>query len=273
LRLGPKEGLKETALQRFRLGDAAPVVLPVTDRNTLISSSANELQADQALYQSLIGTLMWVAKGTRPDISYAVGQLSQHCSQPTVRHWNAGLRVLRYLKGTLDYRLQYGPAVDTPTGLQGYCDADYAGDSTDRHSTTGYLYLLYGGLVSWSTQKQRCTALSTTESEYIALAECSKQGQWLRGLLRELQRSQYLPEGLAVPIYSDNQACIAVAKDPVAHSRTKHIDVRYHYIRELISFGKTTVQYCPTEDMLADVLTKPLPITAFKRCLQGLLAL
>ncbi len=219
---------------------------------------------------------MWAAKGTRPDISYAVGQLSQHCNQPTMRHWNAGLRVLRYLKGTINHRLCYGPIRtkgEVSLGLQGYCDADYAGDSRDRHSVTGHLYLLYGGLVSWSTQKQRCTALSTTESEYIALAECSKQGQWLRGLLRELQRPQYLPEGLAVPIYSDNQACIALAKDPIAHGRTKHIDVRYHYIRELVSFRKAAVEYCPTESMLADILTKPLPATAFKRCLQAIMSL
>jgi len=273
-------------VQRFRLQDAKPVNLPVSDRNTLIRGLPEEPQADQALYQCAIGSLMWMSKGTRPDIAYAVGQLSQHCNEPTVRHWNAVLRVLRYLKGTAGYSVQYGAdgpddeargpdRAKGPDGhkLQGYSDADYAGDIVDRHSVTGHLYLLNGGPVTWNSTKQRCVATSTTESEYIALSDASKQGQWIRALLKELQRSQYLDDTLAVPIFSDNQGCIALARDPVAHSRTKHIDVRYHYIRQLVTYGKTTVEYIPTEEMVADILTKPLALTAFRRCIQRLLAL
>jgi hypothetical protein len=105
----------------------------------------------------------------------------------------------------------------------------------------------------------------------MALSEACKQGYWIRALLGELNRYQYLPESRATPIFSDNQSCIALAKDPIAYSRTKHIDVRYHYIHELVSFSKTTVDYIPTEDMKADILTKPLPFVAFKRCIRGLL--
>jgi hypothetical protein len=259
------------AIERFRLEEAKPVTLPVSDRNSLVSGLPNKPQADQALYQSAIGALMWVARGTRPDILYAVGQLSQHCNEPTIRHWNSVLRVFRYLKGTINYSVEYKGTGNSR--LQGYCDADYAGDIRDRHSVSGHLYMLNGGPITWTSTKQRCVSTSTTESEYIALSEASKQGQWLRALLRELQRSQYLGDSLETPIFSDNQGCIALAKDPVAHSRTKHIDVRYHYIRELVAFGKTSVEYCPTEDMLADILTKPLPNTAYRRCIQGLLAL
>jgi hypothetical protein len=116
-------------------------------------------------------------------------------------------------------------------------------------------------------------SLSTIEAEYIALSEASKQGQWLRALIREIDRSQYLGSHLEVPILSDNEGCIALAKDPIAHNRTKHIEVRYHYIRDLIAYSKATVAYCSTENMLADVLTKPLPLAAFKRCIQGLMSL
>jgi hypothetical protein len=267
-------------ISRFRLQEAAPVTLPVGDRNTLIRGRPDELQADQALYQSAIGALTWITKSSRPDIAYAVGQLSQHCIDPKIRHWNAVLRVLRYLKGTAGYRISYGPkgpnsgttgAVDWK--LQGYSDADYAGDTTDRHSVSGQLWCLNRGPITWNSTKQRSVALSTTESEYIALSEACKQGQWLRALLRELQRPQYLNDTLATPIFSDNQACIALAKDPVAHSRTKHIDVRYHYIRQLITYGKATVAYLPTGGMIADMLTKPLPITAYRRCIKELIAL
>ena len=116
-------------------------------------------------------------------------------------------------------------------------------------------------------------ATSTTHSEYIALSEACKQGEWLRALLRELQRTELLGENLVTPIFSDNQACIALAKDPVAHSRTKHIDVRYHYIRELVVEGKTTIDYCPTIDITADILTKPLALQGFQRCRAKLLTL
>jgi len=175
------------------------------------------------------------------------------------------------LKGTLNDSITYGQ--ESPYGykLQGFSDADYAGDPTDRHSVSGHLFLLNGGPVTWNSVKQRCVATSTTQSEYIALAEASKQGQWIRALLKELQRTDFLGRSLEVPIYSDNQAAIALSKDPVNHSRTKHIDVRYHYIRQLVASGLTTVDYIPSRDMLADILTKPLGSTAFKHCKSYLL--
>jgi len=265
LRINQEQYIRAT-IEKFRLSEAKATQLPVTDRNSLYKANTDEPLADQRLYQEAIGCLTWITKGTRLDIGYAVGQLSQHCSEPTVRHWNAVLRVLRYLKGTTDYAITYGKSV----GLQGYCDADYAGDITDRHSTTGHLFTLNGGPVTWSSTKQRCIATSTTESEYIALAEAGKQGYWLRGLLKELQRTRYLSNKLATPIFSDNQACIAIAQDPASHRRTKHIDVRYHYIRELIAYGKATVDYIPTEAMVADILTKALGNIAYKRCLEAL---
>jgi hypothetical protein len=258
------------------MGDAKPMSLPVSDQNALVRGHSGEPQADQNLYQQGIGGLTWVAKGTQIDIAYVVGQLSQYCTQPTIRHWNTVRRILRYLQGTRDYVLVYGQDAQglevCEARLLGYSDADYAGDAKDRHSTTGHLFLLNKGPISWTLVKQRCMATSTTESEYIALAEAGKQSQWLWALLRELQCEELLGDSLAVPLLSDNQPCITIAQDPTSHNRTKHIDVRYHYIRQLAVYGKVTIDYIPTESMLADILTKPLAVTAFKRCIQGLIA-
>ena len=260
-------------LERYKLGDAKPIKLPISDRNALIPGIENEIQADQAEYQSAIGSLIWIAKGTRFDIAYVVSQLSQYCNNPTIKHWNAIQRVLRYLGGTTNYSIEYIDRGPNGAKLQGYSDADYAGDLVDRRSVTGHIFLLNSGAITWNSTKQRSISTSTTESEYIALSEASKQAQWLRALLRELQRTQYLSKSLSVPIYSDNQACITLSKDPISHKRTKHIDIRYHYIRELVTYGKVTVDYLPTEEMVADILTKPLPFSAFQRCLQGILSL
>ena len=226
---------------------------------------------------------MWIANSTRPDISYAVGQLSQHCNKLTTRHWNSVLQVLRYLSGTREHKLRmggecednknHGTQKDYGPRLHGFCDADYAGDQVDKRSVTGHIFLLNRGPVSWSSTKQRCVATSTTEAEYIALSEASKHGQWLRTLLKELNRLELLEDNQAVPMHSDNQACITISQDPTGHRRTKHIDIRYHYIRELIAYGKATVAYLATQDMIADVLTKPLPAKLFDHCIRSLLVM
>ena len=256
-------------IERFGLSGANPCPSPAADRNALEKGAGDEPEADQRLYQEAIGCLNWVTLGTRFDAAYVSGQLSQHCSAPTIRNWNGVLHLMRYLMGTRDLRLTFGGTGGSSLNLQGFCDADYAGDRITRRSVTGHLFLLNGGLVSWASVKQRCVATSTAEAEYIALAEASKQGQWLRSLLKELRRHKLLGKGEAVPIFSDNQACIAIAENPIAHRRTKHIDVRYHYIRQLVSFGKTTISYIPTKDMKADILTKPLPLPAFRACIGG----
>jgi hypothetical protein len=261
----------KSVLEKFGLQEASPITLPAQDRNALGKALPGEISADQALYQSGIGSLGWISRCSRYDITYMTNQLASYCNEPTIRHWNAAVRILRYLKGSLDYRLRLGHDGTYGLRLQGFCDADYAGDIDTRTSCSGGIWLLGGGPVVWISTKQRSVALSTGESEYISAAEAAKIGQWLRGLLRELQRPAYLGKHLEVPIYSDNTACIALTRDPIAHARTKHIEVRYHYIRQLVAHGKTTLAYLPTADMLADILTKPLPIIAFRRCIQGYL--
>ena len=276
--IGQASYIDET-LEKFGLEKAKPALLPVSDRNTLIAPSPNETPADQSLFQQIIGRLMWIANSTRFDISYATGQLAQHTNAPAMRHWNSALQILRYLSGSKNLKVKLG-GVNGPTTishrqyghtLHGFCDADYAGDHNDRRSVTGHIYLLNGGPVSWSSSKQKCVATSTTEAEYIALAEASKQGQWLRALLKDLAELQLLDHGQIVPMHSDNQAAIALSQDPTGHKKTKHIDVRYHYIRDLVAYKKATVTYLSSNDMIADILTKPLPATAFMRCIGDLL--
>lgn len=258
-------------IKRFGQEDSQPIGLPATDRNGTARTEVGEAQADQVKYQQLIGCLIWISKGTRPDIAWIAGQLSQHNNNPSTRHWNCAIRVLRYLKGTSDVKLMYG--IGTQNNLQGYCDSDYAGDTETRKSTLGHLYMLNSGPITWNSEKQRCVAMSTTEAEYISLAEASKQGQWIRGLMKELCHTNLLETNLAVPIYSDNQACIALSQDLISHKRTKHIDVRHHYIRQLVTYGKAAVSYISTKDMIADILTKPLPKPAFEKCRDQLVQL
>jgi hypothetical protein len=269
-----QEGYVDEIIKRFRLEQATPYSIPATiDRAALVKGSDSEPEADQHLYQQGVGSLAWLAICTRPDIAYAWGQLSQSCSKPTIRNWNGVLHVLRYVKKTRSLRLVFGGVGGSMAPyLQGYSDSDYAGDHIDRHLVSGHIFMLNMGPISWTSAKQRCVATSTTEAEYIALCEASKQGQWLRTLLQEIGREKLLGgRGDRVQIFGDNQASLAIASDPMSHRRTKHIDVRYHYVRQLIAFGKMEVEYVPTADMPADVLTKPLPLPAFTRCIQGYL--
>jgi len=173
--------------------------------------------------------------------------------------------VLRYLKGTRKLGVSYS-GQNVGQKLEGFVDSDYAGDVTDRKSTYGSVFMLCGGPVTWTSKKQASVSTSTTEAEYVALCQGSKEAIWLRQLLREIGFSQFLGDSLGVQMYSDNQSCIALAENPEGHSRSKHIDVQYHYSRQLIEYGKILLDYCPTKDMLADVLTKPLGSHAFKEC-------
>jgi hypothetical protein len=142
--------------------------------------------------------------------------------------------------------------------LMGYSDSDYAGDVTDRKSTMGYIYLLYGAAVTWAARKQQLISTSTTEAEYVGLCNAAKEAVWLRNLLENLGRMQYAGGEHAMRIYSDNQSALRLTANPEFYARSKHIDVQYHYVRELKEGGVIDVRYIPTEEMAADCLTKPL---------------
>jgi hypothetical protein len=148
--------------------------------------------------------------------------------------------------------------------MVGYSDADYAGDSATRHSHSGYVFCINGAAVSWKSQRQPVVALSTTESEYISLCKGVQEAVWLKWLLTEMGQN-----GLGgVPMFVDNQSAIALAQNACLHGRTKHIDVRWHFIREMVESGEVVLRWCPTQEQAADILTKPLPEDRHKTCMQ-----
>ena len=203
---------------------------------------------------SLVGSLLYAAVVTRPDIAFAVQRLGRHLQASGPEHWRAAKRVLRYLKGTRQLGIQYRGAGAGEPQLQGYCDADWGGDVETRRSTTGYVFQLAGGSVSWTRRLQRTVAWSSTEAEYMAVCAAVHEVTYLRRLLGGLGYPQMQP----VTIYEDNQSCIALSVNPMQHQRTKHIDIRYHFTRERVEAGEVELVYISTNDQLADLLTKGL---------------
>ena len=226
--------------------------------STKLTKEGEPLDQETYGYSSIIGSLMYLSVCTRPDISQAVGVLARYMAQPTTMHWQAAKGVLRYLAGTADYGITFG---GTKTGLEAYTDADYAGDIDTRRSTTGYVYILNGGAISWSSRLQQTVAASTTEAEYMASAFAIKEGLWLRKLFNDLKLGINV-----IDINADNQSAIKLLKNPVFSMRSKHIDVIYHFARERVNRGEVRFSYVRTESMVADALTKPLPASKFQYC-------
>jgi hypothetical protein len=257
----------DTIIERFHLEDAKHVASPMetgvvlSDANSPSTHAQTEAMRNVP-YQRAIGSLMYAATSTRPDIAFAVAILSQFMRNPGVVHWDAVKRVLRYLKGSADYGITLG---GSDTGLEAYADADWA-SQTHRHSMTGYIAILDGGPVAWSSRKQPIIALSTAEAEYIALTTVGREIMYLQLLLEELYQTTPIP----TPLYCDNQAAIALATNNKFHSRTKHIDLRYHFVRFHVQHGTFTLVYCPTDDNVADALTKALPRPRLER-LRGMM--
>ena len=245
-------------LERFDMSDCKPRSTPSEQK--LECNDDHEIEIDPRMYREVVGSLIYAMTCTRPDICWIVTKLSQYLSKPSNVHWVAAKHVLRYLKGTQDYKLCYRKC-EGNLSLIGYSDADWASSLDDRRSTTGYCFSLTecGPLISWKSRKQPTVALSTCEAEYIALAATIQEGLYLIQLLNEMDKGcQY---GFA-KIFEDNQGTIALSKNPVNRQRSKHIDIRYHFIRTELNNGRVVVVYCPTEDMIADIMTKPA--TKFK---------
>ena len=245
-------------IEKYGLSEAKTVPTPADPSSKLKKDDGTSKDVDPNEYQSMVGSLLYAAIATRPDIAQAVGVVSKFNSKPSQAHLTAVKRILRYLKGTTDLALKYQRSENCR--LIGYLDADWAGDQDDRHSTTGNLLVMAGGPISWLSKKQAVVALSTSEAEYVALSAATQEAVWLRRLLTSLKA---IPNGPTV-LMEDNQGAIAIAKNPIAHARTKHIDIRYHYIRETVQEGFVELHYCPTEKMIADILTKPLPRGRFE---------
>ena len=249
----------QTILQKFGMENAKTVSTPVDSSTKLLKATEKCEMTDPVLYQSAVGSLLYLSSWTRPDITYAVSNVSRFCKNPTKQHWTAVKRILRYLKGTPNHGLLY--TKNDPKNCVGYSDADWAGDVNDRKSTSGYLFKMSGAPVSWKSKKQSCVALSTAEAEYMALSSAAQEATWIRQLTKDLQNGPTRP----TVIHEDNQSAICMAKNPQFHGRTKHIEIKYHFIREKVHDGIIELKYCKTNDMIADILTKGLSFEKFAR--------
>ena len=252
----------EKILVKFQMTDCHPKAIPC-DMNILkagINNDSKEL-SDPKLYREIVGNLIYLMTGTRPDICYVVTILSKFMSKPTYEHLNLCKYALKYLKGTVNYKLTFVKSNESLKVI-GYCDSDWGG-SLDRRSISGYCYKLSdnGSLISWKSKQQRTVALSTCEAEYMALTYAVQEGIFLRQLLSDMTGSTQLS---AANIFVDNQGAIELAKNPVYHQRSKHIDIRYHYLRTEIKSGKIILHYIPSNENIADIFTKPVSRSRFQ---------
>ncbi len=245
-------------LEKFRMDSCKAVSTPMEPGTHYQKRSEDEPQFEKQLYQQAIGCLTYAATSTRPDICAAIGVLSQYMSDPSESHWCGVKRLLRYLKGTQNYGLLFSSG---DTALVGFSDADWAGDLDTRRSTSGYVFKVGDATVSWCSKKQQTVAKSTTEAEYVALGMAVQETVWLRRLLSDIGRS----ESLATIIYEDNNGAIDLSRNAKHHTRTKHIDISHHFTREKVQSGEVSVVYCPTDEMIADVMTKGLARVKFQR--------
>ena len=249
----------ERILRDYDMDQAVPVSTPIDGYTSLAPSQPEETRACQQDYQKRIGSLMYLMTCTRPDLAFAVSKLSQFCTDPTVRHMNALNRVLRYLRGTTHYGLRY-QATGDPVG---YADSAYGDNKEDRKSTYGFSLLCGQAACIWYSHKQRDVTTSTTEAEYVSLTEAGKTVVWATKWMKGLR---FMPaNGDPITLFGDNKGSNALTANPEHHSRTKHIDIKYHYIRQLVDDKDVSIQYIPTAEMAADILTKPLATRAFER--------
>jgi hypothetical protein len=258
-------------LERYGFAGIKPVTTPLnpSHRLTKASSPSTEEEAQKMRfvpYAQVIGALLYLAISTRPDIAYAVGVLARFNSNPGLEHWAAVKHLLAYLKGTLDFKLTYGPDASTEELFTTYSDADHGGCKDTGRSTGAYVVKMGTGVISWSSKLQTLVALSTTEAEYIAAVTAGQEILWLRNLFSELGFAMDKPSTL----YIDNQSAISVAKDPEHHGRMKHLDLRYFWLRDAVQEGKIQVTHCPTDKMPADLLTKALERVKVSACVEML---
>jgi hypothetical protein len=243
-------------LERCGMQNAKSAVTPLPAGYVPKPSDEPANPERRSRFQTVIGSLLYLMLGTRPDISFAVTKLAQYSANPSKDHLDKALYICRYLVGTQNYRLTYDGASEQ--GLNATTDSDWASDATDRRSQSGYFVKLAGGLISWTSRAQKTIALSSTEAEYMALSDCSRQVVWMHTLMGELGYNLQ-----PIPICGDNQGSIFIASNPVTEKRSKHIDIRYHYVREVVNRGLAKIYFIDGDENPADLLTKNLGSVKF----------
>ena len=250
-----QQQLISEVIQKYGQGSAAGREVPMA-LGTQLYADGQQLQSGVP-YAALVGSLMYLSQCTRPDLAYSAGLLARLMAQPTEEAWTAAKGVVKYLRATPDVGIVFGATADAKVlHTVGYTDADYAGDVNNRRITSAYVFILYGGAISWSSKQQRTVATSTAEAEYMAAAACVKEAVWLRGLLCDLNVCDVSDAQL---LYTDNQAALSLLKNPQVSGRAKHIAIHYHFARERVQMNEVVFEYISTSEMVADALTKALP--------------
>ncbi|KAL3630958.1 hypothetical protein CASFOL_023942 [Castilleja foliolosa] len=256
LHLSQKEYIKKLLI-KAGMSEASSCPTPMITSPSLSRYNVSPV-ADASLYRSVVGALHYVTI-TRPEICFSVNKVSQFMANPLEPHWKAVKRILRYLSGTAHYGLNF----QRPNHLNvtGFSDSDWAADIDDRRSVSGYCVYFGGNLISWSSKKQHCVSRSSTEAEYRSLAQLTSEISWIQYILKELHVEQ-----VSVPkMWIDNQSAIYLSSNPILHARTKHIELDCHFIREKVAAGLVEINYVPSCDQNADILTKALSLQFFTR--------
>ncbi|CAM8895716.1 unnamed protein product [Rhodiola kirilowii] len=253
----------EKVLKKYKYLDCHPVNTPFESSKHLLPNKGAPVS--QLEYSRVIGSLMYAMTSTRPDIAFAVGKLSRYTSNPSKDHWRAVHRVLRYLKGTMNLGLVYS---EFPSVIEGYSDASWISNEEDHSSTSGWVFLLGGGAISWASKKQTCISSSTMESEFVALAAASKEAEWLKNMIHEIP----LWERPISPIliHCDSAAALAKVYSHVYNGKSRHLGVRHSAVRELITHGVISVNFVKSQQNLADHLTKGLVREVITKSVKGM---
>lgn len=247
----------EEILVKFGMEDCNPVRNPMVPGQKLTKRGAGAA-VDSTEFKQLVGSLRYLT-ATRPDLMFSVNLVSRYMEEPTEQHMLAAKRILRYVQGTTSLGIRYSRGGEPI--LLGYVDSDYARDADDKKSTSGYAFMLGKGAVSWASKKQPIVTLSTTEAEFVAAAYGACQAVWQRNILEEIgfiQREETV-------LFCDNSSTIKLSKNPVLHGRSKHIHVRYHFLRELVNEGVIKLEYCSTAEQISDIMTKTVTLEVFEK--------
>ena len=248
----------QEVLTRFKMASCNAVKNP-TVASTKLTKDVGGTEVDATLFNQIVGSLIYLTM-TRPNIIYAVSLISRYMSRPTMSHWLAAKRILMYLKGTTELGILYKKE-EGNVKLLAFTDSGYASDLDDMRSTSSYVFRIGHGAMSWSSKKQPVVTLFTTEAEYIAAALCVCQCMWLKKILKTIG----VEDNEGTEIQCDNSSAIQLSKNPVFHGQSKHIDVRFYFLRDLVNDDVVKLRYCKSQEQIADLMTKPLKLEQFEK--------
>jgi len=260
-----REQYVENSLKKFNMADCKPKRTPI-DTSVKLSlmdcPQIDEEKAEMSIipYREAVGVLMYLMVCSRPDIATAVGLVSRFMTNPGRKHWIAVKRIFRYLQGTKNLKLCFNRHMNIENiRLYAYADADWAGNLVDRKSTSGCVVFINDMIIVWLSKKQACVALSTMEAEYVAAGLATQELLWILQVLKEFDL-----ENVEMVLFQDNTSCVELIKNPKCTSKSKHIQIRHHFIQDEVKKEKLQVRYCKSKEMIADLLTKGQSVELFE---------